>query len=164
MPWNSVWVCVLLLERDIRTMMDLLMRAFKWGPAYHFRTLVHFCLDRIMQRQTWCWRSSWEFWIWICRKQGCWPWAGFWNFKAHPHNKSTAPNTIKECYTLLTKYSNLWAYKGSSHSNTTNSTAGSYGRSISSNVFQNISPVFHNDCTCEYILSYPTVMPRVVVI
>jgi hypothetical protein len=37
----------------------------------HFRGLVHHHHDRSMEahRQTWCWRSSWEFYIWICRQQ-----------------------------------------------------------------------------------------------
>ena len=47
----------------------LLKKAFNYKLTYSFSSLVHFhhCRGLVVSRQTWCWRSSLEFYIWIYR-------------------------------------------------------------------------------------------------
>ena len=61
-------------------------------------------------RQTWHWRGSSEFYI---RSTCGWKQS----LKAHSQwhtssNKATHPNVFKECHSLVTKLSNIWAYEG----------------------------------------------------
>jgi hypothetical protein len=79
----------------------------------------------VAYRQTWCWRSSWIFYIHIHRQQeerNSGPGMGFWDFKAHfqqhtTSNRATPPNLFKEFHPLVIKHSNLWNYVGHSYSN-----------------------------------------------
>jgi hypothetical protein len=72
--------------------------------------------------QTWCWRRSYITIHGQEEERDSGLSKGFWLLRAHSQwhifsNIATPPNPFKQCYSLVTKYSNLWVPGGHSHLN-----------------------------------------------
>jgi hypothetical protein len=80
-----------------------------WLTGPEVQSIIIMAGSMVESRQTWCWRRSQEFYIWICRQQeerdrgrGNWAWFEFLKPQSHPQwhtfsHKAILPHSAPPC-------------------------------------------------------------------
>jgi hypothetical protein len=105
-----------LLWRDIMITRTLTKANTELLTVSEVQSIIITVWSMLVCRQTWCWRTSWEFPIQMCRQQE-WPDSrpdlGFWNLKSYPQwhtssHKATSTLTRPSLYSFSSNGTPWW--------------------------------------------------------